>query len=355
MEICFVSTFPPQQCGIGTYTQNLRNALIARGHSVYVLAEVEGQETARDTGVFRVWNRRADYDVTILRTIKSSPTKPDIVHIQHEYGIFRNDARLRALESGLIEMGIPYVITLHTVFNDLGPIPSIYGRGVIIVHTEIAKTMIVSRTSLLNDIVVIPHGVHFATPPITNASKVSFKTLGFVSQSKGLEEILSGFQMLNVLSGVHEWDYTIRGRCQIEYQLELENFIFNCGLTDRVKFTPGFYKAGEESITSDDIVVLGNLDGNTYSASGQMAHALGLGVRIVAKRAPIYEDLSEVLYYRDAGELASILRGLTAAEIRRRPRSWYSKAPYGSLSERSWSNVAARHVAMYNEVVDGGK
>ena len=51
MRIGFVSTCPPIECGIGTYTQNLRRALKDRSNETFVVS----QFGAQGKGVFPVY------------------------------------------------------------------------------------------------------------------------------------------------------------------------------------------------------------------------------------------------------------------------------------------------------------
>ena len=118
MNIVLVSTYKTD-CGIATYTENLAKALKADGHSVYVFAELTKTKKLPSTEtdecgitIFRSWHRQMVYGAQLgLRSIVKSleKSKPDVVHISHEFGIFP-DENLWALVRDLNSLEIPRTI-----------------------------------------------------------------------------------------------------------------------------------------------------------------------------------------------------------------------------------------------------
>ena len=95
LTICFVTTYPPKPDGIAIYSDELIRALKSYGHTAYVICNPDltvgghgGQE-----GVFPVmevekvgWHRDVFNTITMLT--------PDVVHLQHEYGLYDIDDQL---------------------------------------------------------------------------------------------------------------------------------------------------------------------------------------------------------------------------------------------------------------------
>ena len=78
MRIGFVATYPPIECGIGTYASYLKEALIPLGNEVFVIS----QFGAAGKNVYSVYN---PFDGDIARKIYHAAARltPDLVHIQH--------------------------------------------------------------------------------------------------------------------------------------------------------------------------------------------------------------------------------------------------------------------------------
>lgn len=357
MNVCLISTFPPQKCGIGTYTANLKTALEAEGIVITVLAEQEpGFAKMPISQVFPVWTR-VNFKYALLQAILNAKQKPDVVHFQHEFGLFPNSPDFKELIKKLEASGIPCVTTLHTVFATTGRAPPT-NESTIIVHTEQAKLRVLCETDTCAQVIVIPHGIKRVITPLPSRTPDPrgtvnhFLTQGFISPGKGYEEILEGFQLATRLRRSN-YKYTIRGHAHnIDYLNELDQIILNSGLESVVAIDQGFRNQLEEELYQDDVIILGNAKGDTFSASGQLAFALGRGLKVICKQAPIYENIEGVLYYRDAQDLRDILNGL---EYERWETGSLTPPVFQGLETREWSTVARSHKELYNKLIEKKK
>lgn len=101
-------------CGIGTYTNYLANALldIDDGSSVTVLARKGGEE--RNSGRLTVIPSFSAGDYTdVLFNLRH--LRPDIIHIQHEFGLFPAEENFLKFLKAVKADGYPLILTLHTV------------------------------------------------------------------------------------------------------------------------------------------------------------------------------------------------------------------------------------------------
>lgn len=83
MRIGFIPSYPPIECGIATYTQYLTDALRDKKMDIYVVSHRGGS----GKNVFTAF----DYeDGDLAEKVFSMMTRltPDIVHIQHEFGLY---------------------------------------------------------------------------------------------------------------------------------------------------------------------------------------------------------------------------------------------------------------------------
>jgi len=116
--IVFVGTYPPQRCGIGTFTRDLSDAVISANEGVRgtVLAMTDADSTYDHPERVRFTIRqgvRGDY-VRAADFVNYSDTR--MVSIQHEHGIFGGQDGAYILDF-LTELRKPSIATLHTVLD----------------------------------------------------------------------------------------------------------------------------------------------------------------------------------------------------------------------------------------------
>jgi len=123
IKVVWISSYLPRSCGIAYYSANYINALkeysrkLKRKLSVKVIAHTDASKA--DYPVIDVKNRKWHHKV--LKIIKKE--KPDVVHIQHEYGLYETyaDGNKRVID--LIKMikqeKIPVVMTYHSVYKKM--------------------------------------------------------------------------------------------------------------------------------------------------------------------------------------------------------------------------------------------
>src|SRR5262249_22944872 len=112
------STYPPRACGLGTFSLDVRAALLGvRGIQVVVVAAGADEPSSpqRSEVLATVGQRvRGDY-VRAARLLARQDI--DVVLLQHEYGIFGGPEGEYVL-SFAQELAQPLVVTLHTVLSE---------------------------------------------------------------------------------------------------------------------------------------------------------------------------------------------------------------------------------------------
>ena len=165
VRVGVVSTYPPRACGIGTFSRDLREALLLADS----IAAVDLVAIVRDDDVDQApevvarihQDERGDYAAAANVLERRGD---DVVVIQHEYGIFggHDGAHILSLAA---ELRQPIVLTLHTVLSA----PSIRQAetlralcdlaALVCVFTETARRMILdARLVSPERIRVVPHG-----------------------------------------------------------------------------------------------------------------------------------------------------------------------------------------------------
>jgi glycosyltransferase involved in cell wall biosynthesis len=169
--IVFVSTFPPRQCGIATFTADLNNTVdqmfgpLIESRIVAMNINDISLLPYSDKVILQISQpNEKDYINAALRLNKLEKVK--LVNIQHEFGIFGGEYGSYILVF-LKKIKKPVVVTFHTVLPSpdkkiLEVVQNIakYSKG-IIVMTRYAKELLVRDYGLNPDqIQVIPHGIH---------------------------------------------------------------------------------------------------------------------------------------------------------------------------------------------------
>jgi hypothetical protein len=88
MTLLNIGTYPPKQCGIATFSTDLRNSLIINGNDVKIMAvSDEGDYKYPREVIYNLRQHQKQDYIKAAAFINASPAIR-LVLIQHEYGIF---------------------------------------------------------------------------------------------------------------------------------------------------------------------------------------------------------------------------------------------------------------------------
>jgi len=370
MRIGFISTYPPIECGIATYTQYLTDTLRNQEMDIYIVSHRGGS----GKNVFTAF----DYeDGNLAEKAFSMMTRltPDIVHIQHEFGLYGRSYGVSVIPLILKFRlaGIPVVTTLHTVYDKISYehlviISSIIENSdAVIVHEtyqlEALKRYFKER-SLLDKIHVVPHGAR-EIKPVENAkaglgipdnTKVVLM-IGYFRPNKGFERIVrlwstiiekhKGGDILLMVAG------KIRGIEYRDYRNMLFNEINSSPANDRIKIIRG--QISQDSfdtiISASDIVALPY---SISSQSGIVAHCLAFGKPIVTSDTPVMTSLIKEIHSgmtcnTDEEYIDNIDWILSDDNLR---KEFSDNALRYVRDNIAWSKIAGRHVEIYKTIVE---
>ncbi len=376
MTVLNLGTYPPKQCGIATFSMDLRNSLMIHGNDVQVIAVSEEKnkyDYPREV-VFEI-DRQQRPDYIQAAAFINSSEDIDLVIIQHEYGIYggTDGEYIMDLVGHLLK---PYVLITHTVL----PSPTrscknilnyLAGRAAAIV------SMTKNSRNLMSDLYEAPpelmyliaHGVpEFKVQEASVlkeryglAGRQIISTFGLIGPGKGLE---LGIEAVASLTGKHpEILYMILGRTHpmlVEYEGEkyrhmLEDMVSRLGIEDNVSFVNKYLsneELGEYLYMTD--IYLSPYPNKDQAVSGTMAFALGCGRAIVSTPySYALETLSEgrglISQEADPIELAGLMENILQnpmLKLELQSKAWKLGKNW------TWSSVGRQYTDMFKSMLE---
>jgi len=370
MRIGFISTYPPIECGIATYTQYLTDVLRNQKMDIYVVSHRGGN----GKNVFAAFDYE-DGDLAEKAFSMMTRLTPDIVHIQHEFGLYGKHYGVSVIPLILKFRlaGIPVVTTLHTVYNEVSREHLVIIRSIIensdaiIVHEtyqlEALKHYFKEKSSL-DKIHVVPHGAR-EIKPVENAkaglgipdnTKVILM-LGYFRPSKEFERIIKLWSRIVERHKANDILLMVAGKTRgIEYR-DYRNMLFNeinsSPASGSIKVIRG--QISQDSfdtiLSASDIVALPY---SVSSQSGIVAHCLAFGKPVVTSNTPVMASLIEetragLICNTDQDYVDNIDMILSDDDFR---KECSNNAVRYVKDNISWSKIARRHIEIYKTIVE---
>ncbi len=315
MRVALVSTFPPQHCGIATYSLALAQALRdgEQGDSL-ILSERGGADFDRFTA-HECFARGEDFAAELLAAVEE--TKPDVVHIQHSPDIFGMGRPLIRFLEGCRKLSVPTVVTVHTVYTTLSglmerkPNSRQFHRALgtaashLIVHQDSTQDVLIRHGVRKSRLSVIPHGTapHFEGDGKEIRERYNVPDgapmllfFGFVHVQKNVLVLLR--MMPALLRRCPEAVLVIAGEIaggrwyNRAYAGYIKHLVRRLGIEEHVRFAHEFvpFEEIEAYYTAADVVLLPHLQ-SYHSASGVAHLALAAGKPLVCSDIPKFEDI----------------------------------------------------------------
>ncbi len=375
-EILIITSYPPRECGIATYSQDLIKALnnkFSNSFSIKVCALESGDadfqypEEVKYTLKTSLAER---YERLALQINKDHRIR--IVLIQHEFGFFKKQEQAFLQLLNLLTK--PVIIVFHTVL----PYPDLQLKSNINSIAAACEAIIVmthnSAGILTNDyglpkekISVIAHGTHL----VSHLSKEFLKkkhrfkgrriltTFGLLSSGKSIETTLKALPaivetnpdvLFLVIGKTHPEVLKEEGE---KYRIRLETMVIQYNLTQHVKFINTYLTLSDllEYLQLTDIYLFTTNDPN-QAVSGTFAYAMSCGCPIISTPIPhakelLTEDTGIIIDFQDSKQLADgVIRLLNDTQLRRNIRI----NTLQKIVPTAWENSAVEHTILFKKI-----
>lgn len=361
--IGMLSTYPPTQCGLASFTAALAAELRRTHEDVGVVRVVDRAEhPAGSDVVAQLVNGSLDSTVDAVRCLNGY----DAVVVQHEYGIYGGPDGCDVVLT-VEALTVPTIVVFHTVLQEPTPRQRYILRrlldatDVAITMTETARNRLVTGYGAdPSQVTVVPHGaVDLGVDRHAPRSlRPLILTWGLLGPGKGIEwavDAMPGLRDLNprylVIGKTHPKVLERHGEA---YRNELRQRALRHDVQDMVEFDDSYLTVTElsELVASADVVLL-PYDSREQVTSGVLIEAVAAGRPVVSTAFPhavelLTDGAGLLVPQRDPMALARALRRvLTEPGLGDRMAAQAArKAP-----ALSWRSVAQRYAEIADTLV----
>ena len=373
-RVAYLSTYPPRECGIATFTKDLLDAIDGlnklRRPAVIAVNEKETIYNYDRRVKWQIEQDSVDDYIQAARYVSSSDV--DLVNLQHEFGLFGGDYG-EYINHFLDNVEKPIVTTLHTVQPDFDPKAQAVLRNMvdksasIVVITRKALEILEKQNITCKKVAVIPHGCPFVPfvpsesvkPPLGLKGRVVLSTFGLISRGKGIEYVIRALPP--VVEKEPRIIYLIIGETHPEvrktegesYRRKLMRLVEELQLERHVRFHNRFLAKREliKYLQATDIYLSPYISPNQIS-SGTLAYALGAGRAVISTpylhaQDVLAEGRGLFCKFKDSNSIAACIDKLLDKNLR---KTMQVKA-YRYSRRFVWTNVAKEYLKLFNQMI----
>lgn len=375
-QILCITSYPPRECGIATYSEDLIDALEDKFVKSFDL-KICALELQNDNNVYP---EKVDYIlktdspqsyIELAKTINESDAINTVL-VQHEFGLFSTNER--DFDRFLKALNKPAIIVFHTVL----PHPDKMLRTKVQSINEAAEAFIVmthNAAKILTEdyaidpakISVIPHGTHLVEHLNKDLLKEKYglagrkiiSTFGLLSSGKSIETTISALQSIvkeepNVLFLVigKTHPHVVRNEGE-QYREHLHTQVKELQLENNVMFINKYLKLNEllEYLQLTDIYLFTSKDRN-QAVSGTFSYAISCGCPIISTPIPHAVEVLKngsgiIVDFENPKQLSKeVVRLFKDDQL----RSNISANGIHQLASTAWENSAIAHATLFERL-----
>lgn len=375
-KIVFLSTFPPTQCGIATYTQDtIKGITDVFGKSITCeICELVDKPKPNPTQAYTLNTRNKEEYTKVAHEINKDKSVK-LVHIQHEFGLFGGNYGDYLLDF-LNEVKKPLTYTFHSVIpnpnDELKTFVKLllsYSNSVFVMTNQ-SKEILMRDYDIKDEVITcVPHGTHIVIYETPQQAKEKFdiqdrkvlSTFGLLGEGKNIE---TGLQALpKIVENTPNALYLIIGKTHPNlikdgvdaYRDKLEGIVKELKLENNVRFINDYLDTDEllDYLKATDIYLFTSKDPN-QAVSGTFSYAMSCACPIVASKIPhtlevltpdsgILVDIGNVDQFSDAA-----IKLLSDDNLREE----MGINAFRKTRASSWENAAITHMNTYKELFE---
>ncbi|TRX43892.1 glycosyltransferase [Bacteroides sp. HF-5092] len=374
-KIICITTYPPRECGIATFAQDLIRAILSKfgdSYSIKICAVESDAEKHTYTEDVEYVLDTSDISAyaTLTRQLNENSEVKKVL-VQHEFGLYA--AQEEAFLQMLQQLLKPVILVFHTVLSQ--PSPALY-RSVGRMMATCANLVVMTqncREILLRDyqadedkITVIPHGTHLVS--FRDKSKLKdfyhlsgrrvLSTFGLLSPGKSIETTLDALPAIVktnpsviflILGKTHPGVLKVAGE---QYRSLLEAKIKELHLEEHVLFINQYLELSVllDYLQLTDVYLFTSSDPN-QAVSGTFVYALSCGCPIIATPIPhalelLNDDSGIIFDFKNSKQLSEAANHLLADE---KLRTKMKLVGLQKTAATAWENVAIAYAYLFQK------
>ncbi|MBC7861394.1 MAG: glycosyltransferase, partial [Bacteroidia bacterium] len=378
-EILFITSYPPRECGIATYSQDLIKALNNKFSNSFKLSicplESENEKhTYTEQIKFILTTDQTDSFTDLAKKINDN-SAIRMVMIQHEFGLFRK--KEDAFKQFIVTLNKPVITVFHTVLP--GPNKklkanvqqiSVLSESIVVMTNSSAQLLVNDYGVSKEKITVIPHGTHLVPHSDKEQLKKKYKltekkilsTFGLLSSGKNIETTLEALPaiikkdpdvLFLVIGKTHPSVVKEEGE---RYRELLKTKVSELKLEKHVQFINHFLPLPEllEYLQLTDIYLFTSKDPN-QAVSGTFSYALSCGCPVISTPIPharevLQQDTGIIVDFENAKQLAEAVNRLLGDEELRKN---ITSNCLHRMASTAWENAAIAHALLFEKTGKG--
>lgn len=381
-NILYISTYPPRECGIATFTKDLTSSMDRKFNPTLKSKILAINENGSS---FYNYNRSVIYQINesdiedYIESAKkiNNDDKVKLVSIQHEFGIFGGVANGEFLISFLEHLNKPCVITFHSV----RPSPDEQRKKIVQAIARRSSAIVVmaeSAIDILNKVYKIPREklylIHHGVPNIPFKKDIEnikkslglegkyiLSTFGLINRGKGIEYVIKALPNIVkkhpnlVYLVIGETHPKVRKREGESYRNELIELVKKLGLKKHVRFYNKYLTLDEIVLylRATDIYIYPVLDPYQI-VSGTLAYAMSAGTVIIGTPSLYAKEMLRdgrglLTKFKDTKSMReTILKVMKDKSLRKRIET----KVYNFSRKMLWPNVARDYLEVFKKVIE---
>ena len=375
-QLLFVTSYPPRECGIATYTEDLVRALNDKFEDSFKIKicalENDHEQHQYPKEVKYILNTQYPTAFKSLSNIINLDDKIELVVLQHEFGFYA-DCKDYFTEF-LQDIEKQKVMVFHTVLPnaDEGFKQHVHDiirlTDAIVVMTERSAEILRNEYGVHPDkITVIPHGTHL----VPHADKESLKqkynignrkvlsTFGLLGPGKSIETTLEALPeivrtkpdiLFLIIGKTHPGIVKNDGE---NYRKMLEARVAELNLGENVRFVNKYLGLDEllEYLQLTDIYLFTSKDPN-QAVSGTFSYAMSCGCPVISTPIPharevLREETGIIIDFQNSQQLAAGVNRLMSDESLRLD---FSTSTLQRIVPTAWENAAIAHALLLQKI-----